>query len=107
MHCCGVHNYEDFNKAVEFVKYTREEGIGQVIPESCCMLEDSNEAKNLFIPKDPNCITTPTVTNSYINQVCNIHEISNTTISFFLFARKFLFLESPYLVGSPTLLSLE
>jgi hypothetical protein len=69
MHCCGVDNYEDFTKATEFVQYTREEGLGQVIPESCCVLADRVEAQQLFIPKDDNCITAPTTTNSYMNKV--------------------------------------
>jgi tetraspanin-18 len=70
MHCCGVDNYEDFTKATEFVQYTREEGLGQVIPESCCVLADRVEAQQLFIPKDDNCITAPTTTNSYMNKGC-------------------------------------
>ena len=75
MECCGVHNYKDFNKALEFKKYTNEEGDGQIIPEACCMLSDNNNrnaeqlAKLLFEPKDPNCVSVPTVTNSYMNQV--------------------------------------
>merc|ERR1712107_136826 len=40
-HCCGVHSSEDFQNALEFLKYSREEGKGQVIPEACCVLEDS------------------------------------------------------------------
>ena len=64
-----MNNYEDFQEAIEFGKYTKEEGIGQVVPESCCILEDTKKAKELFIPKDSNCITTPTTSNSYMNQV--------------------------------------
>jgi len=76
MECCGVHSYKDFNKALEFKKYTNEEGDGQIIPEACCMLSDNNNrnaeqlAKLLFEPKDPNCVSVPTVTNSYMNQGC-------------------------------------
>ena len=75
MECCGVHSYKDFNKALEFKKYTNEEGDGQIIPEACCLLEDNSNrnteqlAKLLFQPKDPNCVSVPTVTNSYMNQV--------------------------------------
>ena len=75
MECCGVHSYKDFNKALEFKKYTNEEGDGQIIPEACCLLKDNNNrnaeqlAKLLFEPKDPNCVSVPTVTNSYMNKV--------------------------------------
>ena len=69
LQCCGVNNYEDFSKAIEFQKYVREEGDGQVIPESCCILDESPQAKELFIAKDRNCLTTPTVSNSFMDQV--------------------------------------
>ena len=72
LHCCGVHSYEDFDIAIEFKKYTREEGNGQVVPEACCILEESSTQglPELFVPKDSNCISTPTSTNSYLNTVC-------------------------------------
>lgn len=71
LHCCGVHSYEDFNKAVEFKKYTREEGQGQVVPESCCILEETGtNLQDLFVPKDSDCISTPTGSNSYMNKGC-------------------------------------
>ena len=69
LECCGVESYEDFEKATEFVKYNREEGKGQIIPESCCILDDSDRAKELFIAKDKNCLTTPTIQNSYMSTV--------------------------------------
>ena len=75
MECCGVHDYTDFDKALEFKKYTNEAGNGQKIPEACCMLKDNNNrnaeelAKLLFEPKDSNCVAFPTTTNSYMNKV--------------------------------------
>ena len=66
--CCGVDNYEDFQTATEFLKYTQEENNRQKIPESCCILDDAKELQ-YFTPKDPNCISDPTTTNSYMNQV--------------------------------------
>ena len=62
----------DFGKATEFVKYNREADNGQIIPESCCILEDNEAAKELFIAKDENCLIAPTSSNSYSNTVCCI-----------------------------------
>ena len=74
MKCCGVHSYEDFSKATEFRKYVLEEDKGQQVPEACCMLKNDRKpeelAKQLFDPIDANCISTPTTSNSYMNQVC-------------------------------------
>lgn len=69
LQCCGVEGYADFEKAVEFKKYTREEAKGQVVPEACCVL-DTSKAMSNFIPADSNCITAPTTTNSYMNKGC-------------------------------------
>ena len=60
-------SYLDFGKATEFVKYNREADNGQIIPESCCILEDNEAAKELFIAKDENCLIAPTSSNSYSN----------------------------------------
>ena len=90
MECCGVHSYKDFNKALEFKKYTNEEGDGQIIPEACCLLEDNSNrnteqlAKLLFQPKDPNCVSVPTVTNSYMNQVILFIEICSRSLCFII-----------------------
>ena len=65
-------SYLDFGKATEFVKYNREADNGQIIPESCCILEDNEAAKELFIAKDENCLIAPTSSNSYSNTVCCI-----------------------------------
>jgi len=74
MKCCGVHSYEDFSKATEFRKYVLEEDKGQQVPEACCMLKNDRKpeelAKQLFDPIDANCISTPTTSNSYMNQGC-------------------------------------
>jgi len=80
LECCGVESYEDFEKATEFVKYNREEGKGQIIPESCCILDDSDRAKELFIAKDKNCLTTPTIQNSYMSTGC-YEKVKNKLIS--------------------------
>lgn len=70
LQCCGVESYKDFEKATNFIKYTREEQSGQVIPESCCILKDSQSVTELFIAKDKNCLTSPTTYNSYMNTGC-------------------------------------
>ena len=67
--CCGVHSSEDFSQATEFLKYARDEGEGQIIPEACCMLDDFPNNGQLFTPKDVNCISTPTTSNSYMSRV--------------------------------------
>ena len=67
--CCGVHSSEDFSQATEFLKYARDEGEGQIIPEACCMLDDFPKNGQLFTPKDVNCISTPTTSNSYMSRV--------------------------------------
>ena len=75
MKCCGVHSSKDFEQALEFIKYANDEGKGQVIPEACCILKDNNKrraeqlAELLFEPEDKNCISFPTVSNSYMNKV--------------------------------------
>jgi len=68
--CCGVHSSEDFSQATEFLKYARDEGEGQIIPEACCMLDDFPKNGQLFTPKDVNCISTPTTSNSYMSRGC-------------------------------------
>ena len=69
-------SYLDFKKATEFVKYNREADNGQIIPESCCILEDNEAAKELFIAKDENCLIAPVSTNSYSSTVRNIFDFS-------------------------------
>lgn len=64
---------EDFKMATEFVKYTNEQGEGQVVPEACCRLEPGSELA-MFKPADENCIFAPTTSNSYMSRVrttCN------------------------------------
>ncbi len=68
LHCCGVHDYTDFERAREFVKYTNDKGSGQKVPEACCKL-DSKYDVELFKPADENCIFAPTTTNSYMSTV--------------------------------------
>lgn len=72
LHCCGVEGSDDFKKATEFIKYANEEAKGQVVPETCCKLDEGTESKKvaLFTPEDPNCIKSPTTTNSYMNKGC-------------------------------------
>ena len=70
--CCGVHSSEDFSQATEFLKYARDEGEGQIIPEACCMLADSSTNGELFTPRDVNCISTPTTSNSYMSRVSTL-----------------------------------
>ena len=73
-------SYLDFKKATEFVKYNREADNGQIIPESCCILEDNEAAKELFIAKDENCLIAPVSTNSYSSTVLKIFEFSRQKI---------------------------
>jgi len=74
MECCGVHSFKDFEQAKEFHVYAQEEGKGQTIPEACCKLKKDRQpeelARQLFEPVDSNCISTPTVTNSHMNNGC-------------------------------------
>ena len=67
MKCCGVNNYKDFEEAEQFKKYKP----SQAVPESCCILKDytQKDGKNLFTPKDDNCISNPTGANSYFDKV--------------------------------------
>jgi tetraspanin-18 len=67
LHCCGVEGSDDFKLASEFIKYTNENGDGQVVPESCCRLDGKTA---LFKPADENCIYAPTTSNSYMNKGC-------------------------------------
>ena len=76
-------SYLDFGKATEFVKYNREADNGQIIPESCCILEDNEAAKELFIAKDENCLIAPTSSNSYSNTVCCCIFTSNISLESF------------------------
>ena len=74
LQCCGVDNFQDFEGAQEFKKYKNQHNPGQSIPESCCHLKDISEtekAEGLFTPIDPNCITAPTGSNSYMSKVSN------------------------------------
>jgi len=66
--CCGVNNYKDFEEAEQFKKYKP----SQAVPESCCILKDytQKDGKNLFTPKDDNCISNPTGANSYFDKGC-------------------------------------
>ncbi len=69
LQCCGVHNSEDFQLASEFVKYAREDGRGQIVPEACCKLDPKYDPL-LFHPADENCVTAPTTSNSYMRMGC-------------------------------------
>lgn len=73
LHCCGVEDYRDFEKAKLFLMY---KGDHQTVPETCCKLKPRNQTEQnegLFVPVDSDCITTPTPArtgNSYMNQGC-------------------------------------
>jgi len=67
MECCGVNNYTDFLDARKFTAAAREEGIGRKVPEACCILQGQ---KSSLVPADPNCIVSPSVTNSYLFMGC-------------------------------------
>lgn len=73
LHCCGVENYEDFDKAKRFIMYKDSD---QRVPEACCKLKPRNQTEKnegLFVPVDANCITAPTparIGNSYMDQGC-------------------------------------
>ena len=62
-----MNNYKDFEEAEQFKKYKP----SQAVPESCCILKDytQKDGKNLFTPKDDNCISNPTGANSYFDKV--------------------------------------
>jgi len=75
LECCGVNNADDFKTTEEFSKYAG----NQVVPETCCFLEDYTEGNELFKPKDPACITAPSVDNSNMNKGC--YETVNTWIT--------------------------
>jgi len=66
-HCCGVNNYTDFRDARKFQESTREERIGRVVPESCCILLG---ARRLLQPADPRCVIEPNTVNSYYDKGC-------------------------------------
>ncbi len=68
LRCCGVEGYADFQRATEFVKYAAEAGDGQVVPEACCILDTQYDLR-VFKPRDPQCPTAPTTTNSYMKTV--------------------------------------
>lgn len=61
--CCGVNNYEDFANIKNFTMNARP---NQLIPEACCKLSDNGT----FVPEDPNCVTNPSSTNSYMDSGC-------------------------------------
>jgi len=67
MQCCGVNNYSDFRDASLFVESAREEGLGRMVPESCCILQGD---RALFQPADEDCIAAPTTANSYLYKGC-------------------------------------
>lgn len=69
LHCCGVHNSQDFQLASEFIKYTREERQGQIVPEACCKLDPVYDPL-LFKPADEDCLTSPSTSNSYMQTGC-------------------------------------
>ncbi|TRY71756.1 hypothetical protein TCAL_09985 [Tigriopus californicus] len=69
LHCCGVKGSDDFKMATEFIKYTNQQGEGQVVPEACCKL-DSKFDMAVFKPLDDNCVYAPTISNSYMNRGC-------------------------------------
>jgi len=52
--CCGANNYTDFNNIFA--------ADGQIIPESCCMLNE-----NGTMPLDAGCMSSPSATNAYLN----------------------------------------
>jgi tetraspanin-18 len=60
--CCGVDSYEDFR---ESKKWTQE--TNNTIPDACCVLE-GDTAK--LQPKDKNCLTKPSDSNSYWKSGC-------------------------------------
>lgn len=65
--CCGVNNYTDFRDARQFQEKSREEGIGRVVPESCCILEGH---RRLLLPADDRCVAAPNNLNSYFDKGC-------------------------------------
>ena len=66
MECCGVNNYTDFLEAKRFVSAAREEGLGRMVPEACCILQADPA---LLRPADDNCIVSPSTSNSYLFKV--------------------------------------
>jgi hypothetical protein len=68
-HCCGVDNYEDFQKYGRFTPSKKK------VPEACCMLEEP--VWNVK-PIDPQCVNQPTESNSYMKIGCYHSMIDDT-----------------------------
>lgn len=62
MHCCGVHDYRDFETAPKW-NATRGD---RVVPEQCCKRTDDGSAL-----VDAECVRTPNEQNSYFETVRN------------------------------------
>jgi len=65
--CCGVNNYTDFGSARKFQEASRQERIGRIVPESCCILQGPRRD---LVPADNGCVTGPNRQNSYFNKGC-------------------------------------
>jgi len=69
MSCCGVDGYKDFEKARPFMDEVAREGTGAKVPPACCMLQGDRNPL-LITPMEPNCIKSPSESNSFLHTGC-------------------------------------
>jgi len=67
LECCGVDNGDDFGAIAR--KFRQLAPAGQRVPAACCQLKEGREGLMLLVPKDENCLHSPTGANSHISQV--------------------------------------
>lgn len=85
LHCCGVDNYEDYQKNEAWQRGEK------LIPESCCVL-DGDPLK--LKPLAPTCTRSPNDVNSYYKKVLYTYILIGNRfllyVLYFLFIYKFL-----------------